>query len=279
MKSTIEFRIPEKYAKEFLSDNIGISQMGLVRIVNTMMNSNLYTEIIKINELVSRRDQKHFFLGWTIRRQYTKEEINNAELFLINFINTFEPAGIECGTQYNDKNSCEQCGYGIRQISELILNCQSIPKKTDIARTISNEIIVSSKFSEEINNNDCSGFIFSDVFDCARKKVCSQWKQLEGTSFVEISLKTKTGNDPFDTDIKNTYRCVNGHTIGLNRLSELFVYGNSWDGSDLVLTRQHLGVNRGLLRTYPLYCVSQKVFKLIQRNNFRGLNFEIVKLV
>ncbi len=107
MKSTIEFRIPEKYAKEFLSDNIGISQMGLVRIVNTMVTSNLYTEIYKINELVSHRDQKHFFLGWRIRRLYTKDEINNAELFIIDFKNTFEPAGIECGTHYNYKDTCE----------------------------------------------------------------------------------------------------------------------------------------------------------------------------
>jgi hypothetical protein len=168
------------------------------------------------------------------------------------------------------------CGFGINQISNLILWNKSIPKNTDIARTISSEIIVSEKFSKQVILEGCTSFLFRPVENISRNRIIGGWNQLGSTSNIEISKNTKTGNSPFDLDVLNEYRCKYGHTIGLNRLSELFIYYDSWDGSDIVSTKQHFGVKRGLLRTYPIYCISQKVFRLIQENLIRGFSFEVV---
>ena len=234
---------------------------------------------MKINEIIRERDQKHFFLGWEIRRNYSKEELDNADLLLINLKKTFEPSGVECGTQYDNKDSCIYCGYGIKHISNLLLSCRSIPKNVDIARTISSEILVSSNFSSEMINNDFSGFSFTDVYDNLTTQLCENWKQLKGITSIKISPETITGNDPFDLDLENKYRCIRKHTIGLNRLSELIIFRNSWDGSDFVVTDEHLGVFRGLLRTYPLMCISQKVYRSIIDCGIRGMSFEIVRMI
>ena len=50
------------------------------------------------------------------------------------------------------------------------------------------------------------------------------WYQLFITSQVKDDPATKTGEDPFDTDEANNYRCKNGHTFGLDILSEPFIF-------------------------------------------------------
>jgi hypothetical protein len=278
MKTFIEFRIQEKYAREFIPEDVGI-RLGNIRKVRVSTTSEIYPQILMKSEFVWNKYKDFLFFGWNIQRQYSKDELFSAELLLINDIRTFEPAGSECGTKYDFASSCLVCGFGIKQVSNLILRDNSIPKNTDIARSISNEIIVSEIFSNQITQEKCTGFIFSPVDNISRNKVKGGWNQLESTSYVDISPDTKTGNTPFDPDFQNDYRCKYGHTIGLNRLSELFIIRKSWDGSDFVKTKQLLGVKRGLLRTYPLFCVSQKVFSLIREHKYRGFNFEIVRFV
>lgn len=284
MKAYAEFRVPESYAKEFLPDSFGKNVMDFVRIVRVPVGSEMYKKIGEIYKLVRSRDQDYFFLGWDIQRKYTEGELQSAELLLLKISKTFEPAGLECGTIYDNQNACELCGSGIQQVSELILDLNTIPKNVDVARTISNEIIISQELAQILVDNSMTGYKLSPV----RHKIFATtstgpfkgtWHQLIINSLANISPVTKTGINPFDEDEDKIHRCKNGHTIGLNILSELSIYRGSWDGSDIVATKELFGVNRGLLRTYPLILISQRLYRLMMKMKCKGFTVEVVKLI
>lgn len=279
MRVYAEFRVPESYAEEFFPPNLGINITDTVRKVRVPVESEMYKRIGEIYKLVRTRDQRYFFLGWNLQRKYTKKELESAELLLLKITKTFEPTGLECGTVYNDQNTCDICGTGIQQISELILDLNTVPKNVDIARTISNEIIVSQELANIITNSKVTGYQLKPVHHVSPKYKKKPWYQLLVTSFVKVNPTTKTGEDPFDEDPGNKHRCVNGHTIGLDILSELSIERDSWDGSDLVATKEFFGVNRGLLRTYPLLAISQRLYGMMKEINCKGFTVEVVKLV
>ena len=279
MKTYAEFRIPESYAKEFLPENLGTNLVGFIRKVRVPIESEMYERIGEIYKLVRNRDQKYFFFGWGIQRIYSQQELESSELLLLKIAKTFSPAGLECGTVYDNQNTCKICGTGIRQMSELILDLNKVPKNVDIARTISNEIIISKELANILIESKATGYELKPVHHKSPKHPQKTWYQLLTTSLININPTTKTGEDPFDQDKDNSYRCKNGHTIGLDILSELSINRDSWDNSDIVATRQMLGVNRGLLRTYPLLVISQRLYSLMKTMKCKGFTVEKVKLV
>ncbi len=253
--------------------------MGFIRKVRVSEESEMYEKIGNIYRLVRERDHDLFFLGWSIQRYYSRKELETAQLLLLKLTKTFEPAGIECGTVYDNQFACDTCGTGIRQVSELVLDLKKVPRNTDLARTISNEIIVSQELGKLLVDKKVTGYELKPVHHKSSKDQKKPWFQLFNTSFVNINPVTKTGNDPFDEDESNENRCQNGHTVGLNILSELSIYRDSWDGNDIVATKELFGVNRGLLRTYPLLMVSQRLYRLLMKENFKGFTVEVVSLV
>lgn len=285
MKEYAEFRIPEDYAKEFLPGNIGKStSTKIARSVRVLIGSEIYNRIGEYYQLVKKRDRKYFYLGWEIRRTYSESELNSAKLLLLKTIKTFEPAGEECGTIYNHQNVCNICGAGIRQGSDLFLDLNAVPKNVNIARTISDEVIIDQEFADTLNNHNMTGYRLGPVHHKNIQKKSARrslktWHQLIVTSSVNVHPATKTGEDPFNIDEENNYRCKRGHTIGLDILSELSVYEKSWDGSDIVATKELFGVNRGLLRTSPLLLVSQRLFRLMREIKFKGFTVEVVHLI
>lgn len=285
MKEYAEFRIPEGYAKEFLPDNLGKStSTKIARKVRTLIGSEIYNRIGEHYQLVNRRDRKYFYLGWEIQRTYSTAELASAKLLLLKTIKTFEPAGEECGTVYDRQNACNICGAGIRQVSDLFLDLNTVPQNVNIARTISDEVIIDQEFADVLSNHNMTGYKLGPVHHKNLQKKSTRrslktWHQLIVTSPVNVDPATKTGEDPFNIDEENKYRCERGHTIGLEILSELSVYEKSWDGGDLVATRELFGVNRGLLRTSPLLIVSQRLFRLLRDLKFKGFTVEVVHLV
>jgi hypothetical protein len=279
MKTYVEFRVPESYAQEFLPADVGTNLMGFIRRVRVPFESAIYNQIGEIDKLVVNREQKHFFLGWNIQRIYSRMELESAELLLLKITKTFEPAGIECGTIYNNQNICKVCGAGIAQMSELVLDLKTVPKNVDIARTISNEIIFSQSLANLLHDNLATGLELKPVHHISATSSRKVWNQLKVNSLVNVDHATKTGNRPFDEDSANNYRCEYGHTIGLNILSELSIKRDSWDGSDIVATKELFGVNRGLLRTYPLLMISQRIYRLMIDAKCRGFTVEVVHLL
>ena len=281
MKAIAEFRVPESYAREFLPAEVGKNITDTVRRVRAPVGSELYEKIGEIYKLVKSRDQKYFFLGWNVQRNYSKKEVESAELLLLKIARTFEPAGLECGTIYDDQNTCEICGTGIRQMSDLILDLNTIPRNVNIARTISNEIVINQEFAKTLIDNNVTGYKLGLVHHKSKSTRSSikTWHQLIVNSLVKVNPATSTGEDPFEEDKDNIYRCKNGHTFGWDLLSELSIDKDSWNGSDIVATKELLGVNRGLLRTYPLLLISQRLYRLMKEKECKGFTVEVVKLV
>ena len=74
-------------------------------------------------------------------------------------------------------------------------------------------------------------------------------------------------------------RCPQGDTIGLNRISELKIESQSWNGTDPVFTRQFIGHRLGVLRPERTLIVSPKVRELFIAEKLKGLKFEVAYLV
>ena len=113
-----------------------------------------------------------------------------------------------------------------------------------------------------------------------RLQTATGWYQLIVESKpLRVAPMTRFGINPFDDDAAGTYRCPNGHVLGLNRLSELYVEEADWDGADFHITREYVGTRRGLLRPTRLIVVSPKLRKLFLEHKIKGADFEVAHLV
>lgn len=193
----------------------------------------------------------------------------------------FEPTGSMCGTGYNEMVGCQYCGAGFHQVSSLILDTRRIPKGKDIAQTIAGELVVSPRLVQACRKHGIRGADFRPVLHYGRKGPApSEWSQLVVTSKpLKLDPQTKGGNNPFDLDEKNEFRCPEGHTAGLNLVSELFLKRRSWDGSDWCRTEKLFGVRRGELRPEPRPLISQKLRQLLMSMKAKGFVLEPVHLV
>jgi hypothetical protein len=295
MKETLELRINYDYAYLLFGVNEGkdLGQLSKsIKVVEISMDDPRYKDIATISKLVKEKYNKSFFFGWRINRKYSKAEINSAILFHLKIKTTFEPAGEECGTIYDETVACEICGANRRQVGPLKLNQSSIPKK-DISRTIAGEIVVSERFVKEFNRRNLKGALLEPV-DLGIK--IPNYYQLTGSEQLKVTSHTITGDDPFEKSIasnggtynisgyevkldKEVYVCPKGHLIGLNLLSEPYIQNNSSiDGFDLFETEQKTGVKRGLLRPTPIYLCSQAFRKMVEEEKFTGFDFEIAHI-
>jgi hypothetical protein len=105
------------------------------------------------------------------------------------------------------------------------------------------------------------------------------WYQLLITSEpVPVLPPTKFGLQPFDEDLAGRYRCPFGHIAGLNLLSEVTISRGQWDRSDLVRTKEMVGVRGGVLRPHPILVGSPRLRELFSKHSIRGVQMEVVHL-
>jgi hypothetical protein len=250
------------------------NDIGPVTRIKIEKGSPEYLLIKDIAEKVKAENSESFFYGWGIKRKYSKSELSNALLFTLNMSNVFEPTGEECGTQYDETAACEICGANRKQTSPLILKKGTIPKK-DIAQTIGGEIVVSEKFVNVITQKNLKGLQFNPTN-------IEKYYQLTANREIELSQNTIAGINIFDlsTSCQNEiYKCPNGHTIGLNRLSEAYVTDSPLIKEfDFLVSRQELGVKRGLLRPEPIYFCSPVFRQMVEEEKLSGFEFEIANI-
>jgi hypothetical protein len=91
--------------------------------------------------------------------------------------------------------------------------------------------------------------------------------------------QTRFGIDPFDDDEEGAYRCPLKHVSGLNILSELSIVRQSWDESDVAITKEMMGVHRGLLRPKSLLVFSQRFWRLFREHKMNGDTVEVAHFV
>jgi hypothetical protein len=288
MKTTVEFRIDERDAREVLPDYAGRVLGGSVRAVKVLTDDPLYALIGQAEVERRRQGRFGFFTTYILRRTYSPDELAAAELLEAYPTAVFEPAGEETGTGYDETPACPICGAGRVQTTPLTLDLrriqpgrdidtQTIPRRKDIARTIADEVVVSSRLAAILR--EYTGVELGPVIDARRKQPSPDWFQL-GVSAppVEVVTPTQYGIDPFDLDEAGEYRCPLGHIAGLNVLSELTIARSSWTGADLVATRQLIGRRVGLLVPSPLYLVSQRLYQRLVAEGIKGFTFEVAHL-
>lgn len=277
MKEITEFRIGNEYAYLLLKPNEG-KRNASNTVIHITKEDPKFEQIRVLSKEIRDKKNDFFFLYSNTRREYSKDEFETATLFQIKIKTIFEPAGEECGTIYDETTACKICGANRKQIGELKLKKGSIPKK-DIARTIAGEIVVSEKFIEAFKLRNLKGL---DLLPVEFAKGASDYYQLVATSEIELSQSTVAGIDIFDLSTSSDgeiYKCPKGHTIGLNLLSEAYVLNNpSISENDFFVSKQKIGVKRGLLRPEPIYFCSQDFRQMVEEEKLIGFEFEITNI-
>lgn len=278
MHETIELRVIEEFASRLFADDEGV-RSGLVRIVRLSPNDSRLGQVRALQLEYQQQFDRSFFYGWSIFRQYSVQELASADSLRAIVNHTFEPSGEECGTVYDATTACPKCGGGASQASELRLDLREAPRNADIARTLGGEVIVSQRLAELLTGR-LTGFQVFPVHDVAQSSAGSSWYQLAITSSVDLLPRTRIGIDPFDDDPQGKYRCPLGDTLGLNLLSELWISRRGFDAarSDLSVTKQRIGVRRGLLRPEPCIVASQQFRQATDHVGIKGISFEVAHL-
>ncbi|HBO28146.1 hypothetical protein [Culturomica sp.] len=274
MKETLELRINYDYAhflfKADEGQNIGTS----VKVVELSKEDSRYRQVPIIAEEVRKKYNGKFFFGWKIGRKYSRRELDTAILLHLKIKTIFEPTGEECGTLYDETAACTICGANRKQVSPLILEKGTMPKK-DIAKTIGGEVVVSEKFVNAVKRRNLKGLQFGAVN-------VEKYYQLTANTDIELSPNTIVGINPFDLSTSNEgeiYKCPKGDTIGLNLLSEPYVLNSQSIGKyDFYASRQKVGVRRGLLRPEPIYFCSPAFRKMVEEEKLSGFEFEITNI-
>jgi hypothetical protein len=292
-KHNVEFRIPEDEWQQFVGRDIGKligrSVTGLVRKVEVPIGDQLYEEIGRIHRTLKAKRGHGLFTSWIPHAEYSSAELAAAEILRLSVPAVFEPPGEEVGTKYEDGDACDICGIGRRQVSDLVLDLrrvqtgrdietQTVPRK-DIARSIADEVVVSTRFADALTKSGMTGIRLRPVFQVGRRDPSPTWRQLVigGTPVVAIP-PTKFGIDPFDMDPEGSYRCPRGHIAGLNLLSEVTIDRASWSDSDAAKTSEAVGWRQGLLVPAPLFMVSSRFQALVAHNSFTGASLAIAHL-
>lgn len=281
MKENVEFRVPEKEASRCLPDSLGekLGSSGApsVRRIGLDIHDPMVREIGRIDGEYRGRGRA-FFTSWRIRRRYTRRELDAAEFMRIWPKKVFEPSGEECGTEYDESRACPVCGAGAEQASPLHLDARRIPKRADFSQTIAGEIVVSCRVADLVDRERLVGAEFKPIVEVNRKReVSSQFMQLVvRPPYVAIDAKTRVGESLYDE--ARVGSCPRGDTVGLNLISELIVKRDSLNGADFMMTRETVGSRSGLLRPERILVISTTAWRVLRKEDVRGLEWDICRV-
>lgn len=273
MKKKLEIIINSDF-ESFYKDIIPESRIIQSRL--TLDYESDYDIIKKMkDEYQNIPKDRMLFWGWRNRYVYSKRELEKASLFLMSLSNHINLYSEEIDKIYNYQHACPLCGAGRTQEKNLAINT-NVHERYDICQLLSGEIIVSEKIIE--------GFCNHGIKIEGNLPITSSGKryyQLKALKEAHISKQTVFGINPFDlreSDGNEVYQCPNEDTLGLNLISELIIEKGDFV-NDIFLTKQFLGVRRGLLTPQPLWLCTSKVRQYFIENHIKGLEFEIARII
>ena len=98
-----------------------------------------------------------------VSREYSETEMAAAKAFQMIIIKGIETDGDECGTVYDRSNICPHCGIGEKQLSNLRIKRNKLPKREYWVRTYTNEYLVSGGIVSTVRELGYSGIEFRPV--------------------------------------------------------------------------------------------------------------------
>lgn len=168
MREFWEFRINEEYAHLLFAAYEGTRIGDSVRKIVIARDDPRFGEIGRIQRELDN-EERSFYWGNYPQYRYNKKEIECAEVFGMSIKAAFEPTGEECGTVFDESETCPECGSGRKQVSDLVLDLRKAPKTRDIARTIArDEWVVSQRLAELMVDAKLTGFDLAPVRHKAR---------------------------------------------------------------------------------------------------------------
>ena len=282
MEQRLSIRVLEENAPLLFErdEGVRIGIDGDIRDVGISVSDPRYAQIGKLQRKLERETKRPFFYGWNFEFKYTKAELSDARAFELDVVEVAETAGENWGTLYDDSKACKRCGAGGIQVGPLVLNTRYIHKKKDVLRTWTNEVIVSRRTMDLFRRYRISGVSFKPVNSANNSKLkLTEWFQLIVTFVGALIIPpTRVGNDPFDDDRRNKYRCSTGHLLGLSLLSEIWIDACSVTKADIIATQQYIGVRRDNSRPWQSLIVSPRVRELVIKEKIKGCGFKVVHL-
>lgn len=279
MKEILELRVNYDFATLLFKKEEGKNLGTSVKVVELLKGDPRYNKVPIIDQEIRSKYGRAFYFGWNIKRKYSTKELDTSKLLQIKIKKTFEPTGEDCGTLYDETETCKICGVNRKQIGPLRLSKKSIPKE-DISRTIAGEVLVSEKFKNVFENNNLKGIEFKQVY--SKKTPLNYFQIIPYSPKLQITQNTILGINPFDlseTSDGEIYKCPIGHTLGLILISEIYVKKTDYiNNFDFLETEQKIGVKRGFLRPEPIYLCSNKFREIIIKDRLKGFDFEVAHL-
>jgi hypothetical protein len=113
-----------------------------------------------------------------------------------------------------------------------------------------------------------------------RPKSLPTWYQLKITACVgRTDPRTHFGIDPITDDEAGEFVCPNGHTSGLNLVSEVYLARAQHPGTDFAVTENKCGTRMGVFVPEPEIIVSPRVIALLSEHQMKSYSYSIVHLV
>lgn len=296
MKEYAICRIAFEHAHLLFQENEGTNLADTVKLIKLETIDPRFKAIGEINKQLRTENNEIFFTQIELKREYTDVEICKARFFQI-LPFCFTMPGEDCGTKYDESTACPLCRSGAKMITPLKVRANRIPKKDiGMAMGFGEELVVSSRFKQLVEENGLTGMRFAPVYSGKRE---TGYYQLIPIHYFDVSPKTKFGSNPFEDaeyDInpiyaKNSngkvigyekiyYRCPNGDNLGLNILSEAYVKASPlMDGLDFFASRQTCGGRMGYFRPRHLLFCSNRMMRIIKENKLKGFDFEVAHIV
>jgi hypothetical protein len=275
MRETIELSISLDKAVSFLPPEVGEDRELTRRLV--LPSNDPLLEKVREHEHAWQRRGSTMLTYLEVHREYTPRELQQAEMLWLRVRPFFEPTGEDCGTVYDETKDCPKCGFGARQVGPLHLELKRIPRR-DIARTLGGEIVVSARLAEEMRAAGLRGYELGPVVSRQGKPTPHWYQLLLPECLVELAPQTQVGADFFVPE-PDEARCPEGHVVGFDVLSEVYVQRSSVGEADWFRTRQAVGQRMGPYRPLPLLLISQRLYRFLMVRKVKRFDVEVAHLV
>jgi len=278
MREILELRMSEEEARRYVPPGEGETlPLGHVRRLLLEVNHPLVEQLRAI-ELEYRAQGTSLFSTCDVERHYTPRELQAAEYVMVGFWPFFRPTGAECGTHYDDSAACPHCGSGARQANELHLELRRIPKSRELAITQGGEYVITSRLVDILCQHRITGYELRPIVSRGGRPAPDHHQLIIPSATAEVVPPTHAGRSYLSPE-PDSSRCPEGHVLGLQLLSSLYVSRDSLGELDWVFTRQKFGRRVGLFHPLPMMIVTQRLYRLLVAQKVRHLHAEAVHLI